>query len=118
MKPLLSISESALAHIAQIRAHRKQGEGVGFRLGVKPSGCSGWLYQPEIVDSIDPDDEVIHCNELQIMIPKCRLDLLKGTHIDIEDKGLGQKVLIYLNPNADSECGCGESFSVSGGNHD
>ena len=109
----MTFSPKALAHIAQIRQVRDGGKGMGFRLGLKVSGCSGWLYQPDIVDEAKPGDVTFDLGDLTVMIPGEHKALLMGTHIDIEDKGLGQQVLMYRNPNAQGECGCGESFSMT-----
>ncbi len=109
----ITFSERALAHIADIRSMRPEGAGVGFRLGVKASGCSGWLYQPEVVDEVCEDDLVFTHGHLTVMVPTAVVELLAGTHVDLQDKGLGQKVLVYQNPNAEDLCGCGESFSLA-----
>jgi iron-sulfur cluster assembly protein len=114
-EPYVTFSSKALAYIAQIRTGRSQGPGCGFRLGIKPSGCSGWLYQPDVVDEVLADDVIFHIDQMQVMIPKTYQHLLQGTHVDLADKGLGQKVLVYQNPNAKGECGCGESFSTTEG---
>ena len=111
---LLTISPDAQAHIEQIRTQRSEGPGHGFRLGLKKSGCSGWLYQPTIVDVPCEDDVRLIIEGLTVFLPKAHETLLRGTHIKLVNKGLGQQVLEYQNPNAEAECGCGESFSVKG----
>ncbi len=119
--PLITFSPNALAHIAQIRAARESGQGMGFRLGLKLAGCTGWLYQPNIVDGPKPEDISFEYEGLTVIIPGEHKALLAGTHVDLEEKGLGQQVLMYQNPNAQGECGCGESFSVvksEGSEHD
>lgn len=115
MNDSITISEEARAYIMHIRSVRQEGEGLGFYLGIKKSGCNGWLYAPDIIDQADDTMRGIDCAGLLIYVPSEHWSLLVGTHIDLSVKDLGQKVLIYDNPNAASECGCGESFSIQAG---
>lgn len=112
MTETITVSPAARAHIAAIREERNEGPGLGFYLGVKKSGCNGWLYAPDIIDELSGDINAITHDDYTIYVDSKVWPLLKGTHIDLVSKDLGQKVLIYQNPNAESECGCGESFSI------
>lgn len=112
MSDTITISEAAKAHIETVRQERAAGPGLGFYLGVKKSGCNGWLYAPDIIDELSNTMKAIVHDNFTLYVPCASWSILKGTHIDIISKDLGQKVLVYQNPNAASECGCGESFSI------
>ncbi len=108
---IVILSEKAIAHIQQTIARR--GSGIGFRLDVKQTGCSGYMYVPEIIDSENPDDikVSVHKGFALYVSPHC-VDIIKGTYIDYVAKKFGIEQLEYDNPNADSLCGCGESFNL------
>lgn len=109
--PIITMTDGAIAHI--LKTIEKRGSGIGFRLAVKQTGCSGYMYVPEIIEEVKPQDIKIEVNDkLTVYIdPACR-DLIIGTHIDFIKKGLGIEQLEFNNPNADSLCGCGESFNL------
>lgn len=90
--------------------------GLGFRLSVKKTGCSGYSYLPEIVTIINPADTKLTIAEnITILVDPLWQHLLEGITVDYveEDKnGLKQKRLLFSNPNEASRCGCGESFHV------
>ncbi len=90
--------------------------GIAFRLSVKKTGCSGYSYQPAIVQSINPADTKLDItSDIAIYVDPLWQHLLEGVQVDYieEDKnGLKQKRLIFINPNEASRCGCGESFHV------
>lgn len=89
--------------------------GVGFRLSVKKTGCSGYAYHPSIVNTLNKTDILIEKNGVTIAIDSQWLSLLTGLQIDYseeEKSGLKQKHLIFTNPNEASRCGCGESFHI------
>jgi len=113
MNPNIVISDAACAYIKKMLDKQN---GVGFRLSVKKTGCSGYSYLPTIVDVINANDLVIEKNGMNIFIDIAWLDLLQGLHVDYleeEKSGLKQKRLVFINPNESSRCGCGESFHVS-----
>ncbi|MCX7120991.1 MAG: iron-sulfur cluster assembly accessory protein [Gammaproteobacteria bacterium] len=86
---------------------------AAFRLAVKQTGCSGYMYVPEIVENKKKETDVeIQLSDLLIYIDADSADILKGTEIDYVKKGLGVYQLEYHNPQADSLCGCGESFNL------
>lgn len=90
--------------------------GIGFRLSIKKTGCSGYSYLPAIVDHANATDEVLEVAEgVKIFIDTSWLHLLKGLQVDYieeEKSGLKQKRLVFTNPNESNRCGCGESFHV------
>lgn len=110
-QPLITLTEAAAKHIAEILA-RHPGS-AGFRLSVKKTGCSGFMYAPEVVNEEGEDDIRVDTEQgITIFIDYEWVPTLAGTEIDLEEGDLGQKKLIYQNPNVDDECGCGESFNI------
>ena len=88
-----------------------RGSGLGLRLGVKTTGCSGLAYVLEFVDDMNPDDEIFENNGVNIIIDGKSLAFLDGTELDFGKEGLNEGFQ-FNNPNANGECGCGESFNV------
>lgn len=89
----------------------KRGKGVGIRLGVKTTGCSGLAYIMEFVDGVDEADTVFETHGINIIIDGKSLVYLDGTELDFVKEGLNEG-FEFNNPNAKGECGCGESFNV------
>ena len=90
---------------------KSRGAGVGVRLGVKTSGCSGLAYVLEFVDELDDGDEVFEDRGVKVIIDKKSLVYLDGTELDYGKEGLNEGFK-FNNPNVKDECGCGESFKV------
>ncbi|MGB2427383.1 MAG: iron-sulfur cluster assembly protein IscA [Alteromonas sp.] len=90
---------------------QNRGSGIGLRLGVKTTGCSGLAYVLEFVDELNADDEVFESNGVKIIIDGKSLVYLDGTELDFAKEGLNEGFQ-FNNPNANGECGCGESFNV------
>lgn len=88
-----------------------RGKGLGLRLGVKTTGCSGLAYVLEFVDQLNEDDQVFEDNGVKIIIDAKSLVYLDGTELDFAKEGLNEGFQ-FNNPNANGECGCGESFNV------
>ncbi|MDN3653878.1 iron-sulfur cluster assembly protein IscA [Thalassotalea ponticola] len=88
-----------------------RGKGLGLRLGVKTTGCSGLAYVLEFVDELNADDEVFDIDDVKIIVDGKSLVHLDGTELDFVKEGLNEGFK-FTNPNAKGECGCGESFSV------
>jgi iron-sulfur cluster assembly accessory protein len=113
MNPTITITDSASAYIKKMI---EKGHGIGFRLSVKKTGCSGYSYLPVIVEKANANDISFTTDGgLQIYIDTAWLDLLQGLRIDYVDEeksGLKQKRLVFTNPNEASRCGCGESFHI------
>ena len=88
-----------------------RGKGVGLRLGIKTSGCSGMAYVLEFVDDISDGDEVFESHGLKIIVDKKSLLYIDGTELDYGKEGLNEGFK-FNNPNVKDQCGCGESFTV------
>ena len=105
----ITLTESAAR---QITAHiTERGEGIGLRLGVKRTGCSGFAYVVDVADQLTPDDVLLDNRGIKIVVNIEHLPLLEGTEIDFVRQGLSDSFR-FRNPNVSGECGCGESFSV------
>ena len=89
----------------------KRGSGVGLRLGVRRTGCSGFAYVVNYADEISADDVVFEQEGVNVIVYRESLALIDGTEIDFVKQGLNE-AFTFRNPNVRGECGCGESFSV------
>jgi iron-sulfur cluster assembly protein len=105
----ISISDAAAQRARDFLDNR--GSGIGLRLGVKTTGCSGLAYVLEFVDDLNEDDTVFEENGVKIIIDGKSLVYLDGTQLDFAKEGLNEGFQ-FINPNANGECGCGESFNV------
>ena len=105
----ITMTEPAAKHVASFLA--KRGKGIGLRLGVKTSGCSGMAYVLEFVDVLNEDDHVFIDKGVKVIVDEKSLAYLDGTQLDFVKEGLNEG-FEFNNPNTDGECGCGESFSV------
>ncbi len=88
-----------------------RGSGVGLRLGVKTSGCSGMAYVLEFVDEIDDQDQVFESHGVKIIVDPKSLLYIDGTELDYGKEGLNEGFK-FNNPNVKDQCGCGESFTI------
>ena len=88
-----------------------RGKGLGLRLGIKTTGCSGLAYVLEFVDELNEDDKVFDVDDVNIIIDAKSLVYLDGIELDFVKEGLNEGFK-FTNPNAKGECGCGESFNV------
>ncbi len=105
----ITLTEAAANRVAVFLANR--GKGVGLRLGVRTSGCSGMAYVLEFVDAVNEEDEVFECHGVNVIVDAKSLVYLNGTELDFAKEGLNEGFK-FNNPNMSSECGCGESFNV------
>jgi len=106
----LTISVPAAERVKAFLKNR--GKGLGVRLGVKTSGCSGMAYVIEFVDEVNEgEDEVFEDNGVKIVVDRKSLVYLDGTEIDYAKEGLNEGFK-FTNPNEGDRCGCGESFTV------
>ena len=105
----ISLTESAATRVKAFLASR--GHGVGLRLGVRKTGCSGFAYVINYADSAAPDDAVFEDRGVQVFVDRTSLNLIDGTVVDFVKEGLNE-AFRFRNPNVKGECGCGESFSV------
>ena len=90
---------------------QRRGHGVGLRLGIKKTGCSGYAYVIDYADAIDPDDVVFEARGVRVVVDNASLKLIDGTQVDFVKEGINE-AFKFRNPNVKGECGCGESFSV------
>lgn len=105
----ITLTEAAAERVQSYLANR--GKGLGLRLGLKTSGCSGLAYVLEFVDELQPGDEVFEQLGVNIIIDAKSLVYLDGLQVDFVKEGLNEGFK-FENPNAQGECGCGESFTV------
>ena len=105
----IQLSEAAARHVSDSLA--KRGSGVGVRLGVKTTGCSGLAYELENEDAVAPGDIVLEQHGVKLMIDPKNLAFIDGTQLDWVREGLNEGFK-FSNPNERDRCGCGESFRV------
>ena len=105
----LTLTEKAAKHVQRSLTNR--GKGIGIRLGVKTSGCSGMAYVMEFVDDVEDNDQVFESQGIKIIVDPKSLVYIDGTELDFVREGLNEGFKFH-NPNVKNECGCGESFSV------
>ena len=89
----------------------KRGSGVGLRLGVTETGCSGYSYVINYAEEIDDSDVVFEDKGITVVVQPDALALIDGTEVDFVKNGLNE-AFSFRNPNISGECGCGESFNV------
>jgi iron-sulfur cluster assembly protein len=103
------LTESA---VDRVRSHlAKRGTGVGLRVGIKKTGCSGFAYVVNYADEIQPGDAVFDTGGVKVVVDSVSLPLIDGTVVDFVKQGLNE-AFKFKNPKAKGECGCGESFNV------
>lgn len=105
----VTLTERAAQHVSNFIA--KRGKGVGVRLGVRTSGCSGMAYKLEFVDELDAEDLVFESNGVKVIVDPKSLPYIDGTELDFAREGLNEGFK-FNNPNVKDACGCGESFNV------
>lgn len=105
----ISMTPAATERVRSFLVNR--GKGLGLRLGVKTTGCSGLAYVLEFVDELNADDEVFNIDDVNIIVDGKSLVHIDGTQLDFVKEGLNEGFK-FTNPNAKGECGCGESFNV------
>ncbi|MFT7406027.1 iron-sulfur cluster assembly protein IscA [Zhongshania sp.] len=105
----ISVSSAAASHINRQMVGR--GCGLGIRIGVRTSGCSGMAYVLEFVDELQAEDQVFERDGASVYIDPKSMVYLDGTELDFVKEGLNEG-LKFNNPNVSAECGCGESFTV------
>jgi len=105
----ITVTETAADRVTRFLHNR--GKGVGVRLGVRTSGCSGMAYVIEFVDELGDDDLVFEDHGVKVVVDPKSLVYLDGTELDYGKEGLNEGFK-FNNPNVKSQCGCGESFNT------
>ena len=105
----ITLTPAAASHVQ--RSLVRRGKGLGVRLGIKTTGCSGLAYKIEYVDEVSPEDQVIDVHGLKVVIDPKSLAYLDGTELDYVREGLNEGFR-FTNPNERDRCGCGEFFRV------
>ena len=105
----VSLTQAAAERVRDFLARR--GGGVGLRLGVKKTGCSGFAYVVNYADEVGAGDVVFEDHGIKVIVDTESLRYVDGTEIDFVREGLNE-AFKFRNPNVRGECGCGESFSV------
>ncbi len=105
----VTLTEAAARHVTRYIARR--GKGVGVRLGVRTTGCSGLAYKLEYADQAQPEDLCFDSHGVSVFVDPKSLAYLDGTELDFVREGLNEGFK-FNNPNVKAECGCGESFQV------
>lgn len=105
----VTLSETAAKHVNRYLA--KRAKGLGVRLGVKTTGCSGLAYKLEYVDEQMPEDVVFEDRGIKVLVDPKSLPYIEGTTLDYTREGLNEGFK-FMNPNERDRCGCGESFRV------
>lgn len=105
----ITLTEKAAKHVSNYMARR--GKGIGLRLGVRTTGCSGLAYTLEFADAEQPSDTAFESHGIKVFVDPKSLVYLDGTELDYTREGLNEGFK-FNNPNVKGECGCGESFSV------
>lgn len=105
----VTLTEKAAKHVQ--RNLDKRGKGLGLRVGVRTSGCSGMAYKLEYVDEPDTHDQVFESFDVKVFVDPKSLPYIDGTELDFVREGLNEGFK-FKNPKEKASCGCGESFSV------
>jgi iron-sulfur cluster assembly protein len=105
----ITLTERAADHVARFLS--KRGKGIGVRLGVRTSGCSGMAYKLEFADEARPEDLTFESHGVKVFTDPKSLPYIDGTELDYVREGLNEGFK-FNNPNVKDACGCGESFNV------
>ncbi|MFY8352113.1 iron-sulfur cluster assembly protein IscA [Pseudoalteromonas sp. SSM20] len=105
----ITLTDAAADRVRSFLTNR--GKGIGLRVGVKTTGCSGLAYVLEFVDELADGDETFEYNGVTIIVDGKSLVYIDGTELDFVKEGLNEGFK-FNNPNQNGECGCGESFTV------
>ena len=105
----ISLTSAAADRVRSFLGRR--GHGVGLRLSVKKTGCSGFAYVVNYADEIGSEDVVFEDQGVKVIVDRASLGFIDGTEVDFVKQGLNE-AFRFRNPNVKGECGCGESFTV------
>ena len=107
---MITLTEKAAQHVQNYIA--KRGKGVGLRVGVRTSGCSGLAYKLEFADNVNAEDHQFESHGVKVLVDPKSLQFIDGTELDYTREGLNEGFK-FRNPRVKDECGCGESFNVA-----
>ena len=105
----VTLTDAAARHVSRYIA--KRGKGIGIRLGVRTTGCSGLAYKLEYADDAAPEDVVFEDNGVKVLVDPKSMAYIDGTQLDFVREGLNEGFK-FSHPNERDRCGCGESFRV------
>ena len=106
---MITISEVGAERVTNYLENR--GKGLGLRVQIRTTGCSGYAYQLEFVDELNDDDTIFVSNNIKIVVDKKSLVMIDGTALDYKTEGINSG-FVFKNPWEDATCGCGESFTL------
>ena len=106
----ITVTENAAKQIRDQLA--KRGKGLGLRVGVKKVGCSGFAYTFDYAEAVQPGDSMFEAHDAKLVVESEAMVMLAGSRLDFVKEGDFKQVFKFDNPNVESMCGCGESFSV------
>ena len=106
----ITLTANAASHVQ--RSISKRGRGIGLRVGVRTSGCSGLAYKLEFADQVNPEDHAFESHGVKVLVDQKSLQYIDGTELDYTREGLNEGFK-FRNPKVKDECGCGESFNVA-----
>lgn len=107
---MITLTESAIERVRDMMTKRESG--IGLRIGVVKSGCSGYSYALDYADELANGDVILERGDVKVVVNEEAMPMLEGMELDFVKEGLNQSFK-FRNPNVTSECGCGESFSVT-----
>ena len=105
----VSLTENAARQIK--KQLEKRGKGIGLKLGVRKSGCSGYAYALDYADNLNENDAVFEDFGVKVIVQEKDLEFVKGIELDYRREGINE-AFQFNNPNVKGTCGCGESFTV------
>jgi iron-sulfur cluster assembly protein len=105
----ITLTPAAADHVKRFLGDNAAGKAL--KIGIRASGCSGYMYDLDFVDAIGSDDLVFEDHGVKLVVDRKNLPFLAGTQLDYRREGLNEGFAFH-NPNATSQCGCGESFGV------
>jgi len=105
----ITLTEAAANRVQNFIA--KRGRGLGVRLGVRKTGCSGYAYVVDFADEFVDGETVFEANDVKVVVANEHLPFLDGTELDFAREGVNE-TFVFHNPNVKDACGCGESFTV------
>ena len=105
----ITLTEAAAERVQRFIS--KRGRGIGVRLGIRKTGCSGYAYVVDFADEVGEQDEVFEEGDIKVVVARNHLPYLDGTELDFAREGVNE-TFVFNNPNVKDQCGCGESFTV------